>query len=128
MRGVRTPVEEEPAEPETEHGAPAIPARYLRALLLRGAAVWLIARLMVMALYMSIAASAPGGTAAAFTNGNALLLSGWTLVLTAALMHLDLHRRHEATLLNNLGVITSRAVILGTVPAVVMETAMTILT
>lgn len=125
MSEVRAPIGEWEASPG--RAVTRMPVLYSRTLLLRGAVVWLFARLMVMVLYLFIAAGAPAGTAAAFTNGNPLVLSGWTLALTVALMRVDLHRRHEVDLLNNLGVITSRAVILGTVPALVMESAMMLL-
>lgn len=105
----------------------AIPTRYSRTLLLRGVVLWAVARLMVLALYLLIAASADRETTAAFTQGNPLLLTGWTLALTTVLVRVDLHRRHEVALLNNLGVITSHAVTLGIVPALVLETALTIL-
>lgn len=107
-------------------GAARIPLRYSRALLIRGIAIWVLARLMVKALYMVIASSSDGETAAAFTNGGPLILAAWTLVLSVALVRVDLYRRHEVALLNNLGVITSHAILLGTVPAVVMEIALAI--
>jgi hypothetical protein len=95
-------------------------------LLLRGTAIWALARLMVRALYMAIAAMADAETAAAFTHGNPAVLTGWTLALSVALVLVDLHRRREVTLLNNLGVFTSHAVMLGAVPAVVLESALVI--
>ena len=82
---------------------------------------------MVWALYQLVAASADTVTAAAFTQSNPLILAGWSLVLSAALVRLDLSRRHEVAMLNNLGVVTSHAVILGTVPAIVMETTVAVL-
>jgi hypothetical protein len=82
---------------------------------------------MVMALYLLVAASVDRETAAAFTTGNALVEMVWTLALTAALVRLDLSRRREEALLNNLGVITWHAAILGTLPAVSMETALVVL-
>ena len=91
-------------------------------------AVWLLARAGVMALYMFIAASARRSpdVAAAFTNGNAIVLAGWTVVLSAVIVRFDLYRRHEIALLNNLGVLTWHAIVLGTLPAVVMETTLAI--
>lgn len=111
----------------SEARAPAIPTRYSRTLLLRGVVLWAVSRLMVKVLYMFISANAGSETTSAFTQGNPLLLTAWTLVLTAALVRLDLYRRHEVALLNNLGVITSHAVAVGTVPALLLETALTIL-
>lgn len=106
-----------------------IPFHYSRVLLLRGLAVWLLARVGVEALYRFIAASAGRDSemAAALTHGSPVILAAWTVVLSAILIRFDLYRRHEVTLLNNLGVLTSHVVLLGTVPAVVMETAVTIL-
>lgn len=116
MSGVPTP------------GVTRLPGRYARMLLIRGMAIWVSARLMVLALYVFVAASSRRSpdVAAAFTNGNPLVLAGWALALSAALVRVDLYRRHEVALLNNLGVITSHATLLGTLPAVVMETAMAI--
>ena len=110
-------------------GVTRIPVRYLRTLLYRGIAVWLLARVGVEALYRFIAASAGRDSemAAALTNGSPFILAAWTLVLSAVLMRLDLYRRHEVALLNNLGVLTSHVVLLGTLPAVVLESAMVIL-
>jgi hypothetical protein len=107
-------------------GVMRMPVRYSRTLLIRGTAVWVMTRLMVLALYALIAAGADAEISAAFTQSNPLVLSGWTLALSAAVMLLDLHRRHEIALLGNLGVLVTHAVALGTVPAVVMETALAI--
>ena len=104
-----------------------IPIRYFLTLLVRGVAIWLLSRLVVKALYSVIASNADSETAAAFTMGNPLILAGWTLVLAATLVRVDLYRRHEISLLNNLGVVTSHAVLLGTLPAVVIETAMAVI-
>ena len=87
-------------------------------------AIWILARLSVQALYLVIASSADRDTAAAFTNGSPIIIAAWTVVLSAALVRLDLYRRHEIALLNNLGVLTAHVIVLGTLPAVVMETAM----
>lgn len=106
-----------------------IPLRYSRTLLIRGMAIWILVRLGVLALYTFIAAS--GGpspdVAAAFTYGNPVLVTAWTVVLSAVLVRFDLYRRHEIALLNNLGVLTSHAIALGTLPAVVMECTLAIL-
>lgn len=106
---------------------PRIPVRYARTLLIRGLVIWAVARLAVQALYLVIASSADQETAAAFTHGNPTILAVWTVVLSAALVRLDLYRRHEIDLLNNLGVPTSHVILLGVLPAVVMETATAIL-
>ena len=99
----------------------------MRTLLVRGWVIWAVARIMGLVLYLLIAASADREMAAAFTQGNPVVLMGWTLALTAALVRVDLQRRHEVALLNNLGVFTSHAVTVGVVPALVMETALAIL-
>jgi hypothetical protein len=96
--------------------------------LIRGIAIWAFARLLAKALYLVIASSVDHETATAFTTGSPIILAGWTLVLSAALVRVDLYRRHEVALLNNLGVMTSHAILLGTLPAVVMEVAMAIVT
>lgn len=45
----------------------------------------------------------------------------WTIVASAGLVAIDLHRRKEISLLHNLGIPTSLAVFIGTLPAVVAE-------
>lgn len=107
-------------------GTTRIPVRYARTLLLRGLAIWVLARVFAQALYLAIAASADREIAAAFTNGSSLILAIWTLVLSAAIVRIDFYRRHEVVLLHNLGVIIWQAMLMGTLPAVVMETVMAI--
>ena len=110
-------------------GATRIPIRYVRPLLVRGLAVWILSRMGVEALYRFIADSAGGNSemAGAFTNGSPIILAAWSVVLSATLMRLDLYRRHEVALMNNLGALTSHVVLLGTLPAVAMESALAIL-
>ena len=109
--------------------ATRIPVRYVRALLMRGLAVWILSRLGVEALYRFIADSAgrDSEVAAALTNGSPMILAAWTLVLSATLMRLDLYRRQEVALMHNLGIVTSNLILVGVVPAIVMESAMVIL-
>jgi hypothetical protein len=83
------------------------------ALVLRGIGVWVFARMM------SIAALRSAGVPDAGTE-----LPVWVLVVSASLIHLDLHRRKETMLLNNLGVTTIQAVCVGTIPALMFETAL----
>jgi hypothetical protein len=90
--------------------APRIPPRYLKTLLLRGTALWLLGRIMGKAALASVSATESAG-----------LLSGWVVVMTAGLILIDLHRRRELALLHNLGVTTGRAVMLATLPAIVLE-------
>jgi hypothetical protein len=104
-----------------------IPAHYLQALLLRGVVLWAVSRLMAKGLFLFIASSVDRETAAAFTQGNPFVLTGWTLTLTAALVWVDLYRRQEVFLLANLGVIIPHAVLIGTIPAMVMETVWALL-
>jgi len=94
-----------------------IPTRYLKHLLVRGVAIWLLARLnafVVLAVMSAIA-------------GNDVQLNdvainpGAMVVVAAALVLADLHRRKETMLLRNLGVATSFAVLIGTIPAVLFE-------
>ena len=107
-------------------GATRIPVRYARTLLIRGLVIWVLARIVVHVLYLVIASSADSETAAAFTNGSPVIRAIWTLVLSAALVRVDVYRRHEVSLLNNLGVITPHAIFVGTVPTIVIETALAI--
>jgi hypothetical protein len=41
--------------------------------------------------------------------------------VSSTLLLVDLHRRKELALLHNLGIVTSQAVVVGTVPAIIME-------
>ena len=107
--------------------ASRLPAQYLQTLLVRGAVLWAVARLMAKGLFLFIASSVDRETAAAFTQGNPFVLTGWTLALTAALVWVDLYRRQEVFLLANLGVIIPHAVLIGTIPAMVMETVWALL-
>lgn len=117
------------AEHPQVHRGVRLPIRYSATLLLRGLVIWALARLMVVALNLFIAASARRDLeiTRVFTQINPAVLAAWTLALSVALIRVDLYRRHEVALLNNLGVITSHAVALGIVPAVVTEVAMAIL-
>ena len=85
-----------------------IPLSYLQHLLLRGSILWLLARLS--------AAAVVGGTA-----DFGLMLSFWAVAITTALVLVDLHRRREVMLLNNLGVTTQQAIVVSTIPAVILE-------
>ncbi len=99
-----------------------IPRRFLRALLLRGTALWFLAR--GMAIVIIAWAAQNGGRGVEMSDGAWALLPWWTLAMTPALVLLDLHRRREVLLLNNLGIVTGRAVFIGTIPSFVMEAAM----
>lgn len=55
------------------------------------------------------------------------LLSIWIVVMTASLTLVDLHRRKELSLLHNLGIATSRTVMMATIPAIVLETVFVML-
>jgi len=85
-----------------------IPLSYLQHLLLRGSILWLLARLS--------AAAVVGGTA-----DLGLMLSFWAVAITTALVLVDLQRRREVMLLNNLGVTTQQAIVVSTIPAVILE-------
>lgn len=87
----------------------------LRTLLRRGAVLWLLARLM------GIAVLAAGAQTAA------PMLPGWVVVMTASLTLVDLHRRSELALLHNLGITTSYAVAVSTVPAILLEAVLVML-
>jgi hypothetical protein len=90
-----------------------LPSLILKALLIRGSAVWLFARIMAAAV---IAAAKAQG----LDVGDALV-PVWVLLTSPALVLLDLQRRKEITLLHNLGVTTRFAVAVGTVPTLLYE-------
>lgn len=95
-----------------------IPGRVLKTLLLRGTILWLLARLMAAAILGAAAdASSRGGKA----------LPAWTLAMSATLLLVDLHRRKELMLLNNLGVFTWHAILVGSIPALVLEASLLII-
>ena len=87
-----------------------MPRVLTRALILRGAALWFFARVMAIAV-LSSAGVAGGG----------VVLPVWTIAVSASLVHVDLYRRKELMLLNNIGVTTAHAVFVGSVPALVFE-------
>ena len=87
-----------------------LPRALVRALILRGAALWLFARLMAIAVLSSAGVDSRG-----------VVLPVWTLAVSASLVHLDLHRRKELMLLNNIGVATGSAVFVGSWPAFLFE-------
>lgn len=97
-----------------------LPPRYARALLIRGAVVWLLARIAAIAT-LAWAESIGGAATTRTAEGDVVLLPLWTLLVSPMLLLFDLRRRKELMLLQNLGVATSQAVIIGTLPAVVLE-------
>jgi len=48
-------------------------------------------------------------------------LSFWAVAITTALVVVDLQRRREVMLLHNLGVTTLQAILVSTIPAVILE-------
>lgn len=84
-------------------------------MLLRGTALWLLARLMGKAVLAAGAVSV------------APLLSPWVVLMTASLTLVDLHRRRELALLHNLGITTTRVVVTATIPALVLESLLVML-
>ena len=88
-----------------------LPPYLLKTQILRGIVLWFVARLVGLAV-LSLA-GAPGGGA---------MLPAWVVAVSASLVHLDLHRRKELMLVNNLGVATAQAVVIGTIPALLFET------
>ncbi|HEX6941629.1 MAG TPA: hypothetical protein VF128_01810 [Gemmatimonadaceae bacterium] len=97
-----------------------LPSIILRALLLRGTAVWLFVRFMAAVIIS--AAKAQG-----FVVGDELV-PFWVLLASPALVLLDLQRRKEIALLHNLGVTTRFAVAVGTVPTVLCEVVLAVVT
>jgi len=77
---------------------------------LRGISIWFFARLMAIAV-LSSAGVAGGG----------VVLPVWTLAVSASLVHIDLHRRKELMLVNNMGVASGNAVFIGSLPAFLLE-------
>lgn len=88
-----------------------LPPLLVRALILRGIGVWIFARVMAIAVLASAGVTDIG-----------LELPVWTLAVSASLVHLDLHRRKELMLVNNIGVTTGHAVLIGSLPALLFET------
>ena len=95
----------------------SIPTKLLRTFLLRGVTLWLLARIMGKAALASVSTSEAAGP----------LLSLWALVMTGSLMLVDLHRRRELALLQNLGVSTFHAVVVATMPALLLEALLVML-
>ena len=77
---------------------------------MRGISIWFFARLMAIAV-LSSAGVAGGG----------VVLPVWTLAVSASLVHIDLHRRKELMLVNNMGVASGNAVFIGSLPAFLLE-------
>ena len=93
-----------------------LPPLLLRALVLRGIVVWVFARLMAIVVLRSAGIAEAGAE-----------LPVWTLAASASLVHLDLHRRKELMLLNNVGVATSQAIFIGSAPALLLEALLLVL-
>jgi hypothetical protein len=79
-----------------------LPSLILKALLRRGTAAWLFVRFMGVAVF-GLSASFGG-------DGSSELIPFWVLVMTPAVVLLDLQRRKEIALLHNLGVTHAIAV------------------
>ena len=105
-----------------------LPPRYLRTMLLRGAALWLLAHLMVAALGALARLQGLQAFAAAALESGGAVIPAWVLIISALLVLVDLHRRQETFLLHNLGVTTASAVLAGSVPAAFMETLLVLAT
>jgi hypothetical protein len=86
-----------------------IPSRLVRTLLTRGMVLWLLGKLAALA-NLAMASLRPGP-----------FFPAWSVAIVACLCLADLHRRKETLLLANLGIRTSAAVLVGTVPAVIIE-------
>lgn len=82
--------------------------------------LWLFARLTVIAV-LAAAATSYGGAASPMSEGASALLPLWTPIASSSLLLIDLRRRKELSLLHNLGVATSQAVAVGTMPAIMLE-------
>jgi hypothetical protein len=107
-----------------------IPNRYVQALVRRGVACWLLARLMVIAIAALIAAMSGVEMIDmddALTGTN-IFIAIWTILMAVAITRLDLQRRHEVSLLNNLGVSAVNAIAIGVLPALAIESVLLLLT
>jgi hypothetical protein len=102
-----------------------IPAKFLRHLVLRGIILWVLARLAVLAIGAAAAANQVPGAEQTVAPGP--ILSFWGVVVTAALVLVDLQRRKELMLLHNLGVTTQHAIIVGMIPALTIETFLSVI-
>ena len=94
-----------------------IPPGFQRKLIIRGVAIWLLARLaglVVIEIWRAMVRDK------AMLEGVAVHPVP-AVVVAAALVLVDLHRRKELMLLNNLGIATSHAVFIGSMPALVFE-------
>ena len=89
-----------------------IPSVFLQQLLVRGAILWLLVRLMAVALLRASGQAAESGVPL------------WTVAMAASLVLVDLHRRKEIMLLQNLGITTVSAVSMAALPAVAFEVAL----
>ena len=98
-------------------GAVRIPSRLLRTLLLRGGFLGLLAHLAAVSALKGAASMNP----AAAGPPSPILIASWAITVCALLLLIDLRRRKELMLLHNLGVTTTTAVSLGTLPAVAFE-------
>ncbi len=67
---------------------------------------------------MGMVAVASSGSGRAST----LLVPLWSMTMCCALLLVDFHRRKELVLLHNLGVTTGRALSIGVLPSLVLET------
>jgi hypothetical protein len=96
-----------------------IPGVFLRRLVVRGVAIWLLARISAL-LAIAVMQSMMGHSA---MMDDVTIHPGATVAVAAALVLVDLKRRKELMLLSNLGVMTSSAVLIGTIPALLLEAA-----
>lgn len=94
-----------------------IPPRFLKHLLVRGVVIWLLARLAAFVVKEAMGSMAR----TAVQLSDLAVHPGAAIVVAAALVLADLHRRKETMLLRNLGVATGHAVLIGTIPAFLCE-------
>jgi hypothetical protein len=99
-----------------------LPRLYYRTLLIRGAALWLFSRIIAKAMFAQAAAFNP-----AWAEGPNSMLPVWIVVIAGILAVVDLRRRKELVLLNNLGVETSVAIAMSTLPALLLESLLLLL-
>lgn len=89
--------------------ASRLPPVFLRTLLVRGTFLWFLACLAALAMLAS---------ANMLNENTAASVPVWAIAITPVLIVADLRWRKELMLLHNLGVATSYAMFVGTIPAI----------
>lgn len=99
------------SRPNMIASASHLPPAFLRTLLVRGTVLWVFATLSAFAIL---------AYAETLNSQTAATVPVWAIVVTPLLCFADLRFRKELTLLHNLGVSTAYALVVGTIPSVVI--------